>query len=87
MSNCNFADYHTHTQEVLGLGLGDSDSDDMEEKMRVVKRNKHLEEIASDLEDEGEEGEDEEMPDVKAWGQKARDFFHTDYVDDDMPGK
>ena len=52
----------------------------------MVKRNKHLEEMASDLEEEGEEGEDEEMPDAKAWGQKKQDFFHTDYVDDDLPG-
>nr|CAD7398402.1 unnamed protein product [Timema cristinae] len=57
------------------FGLNDSDDDDGGKKGDVV--------ADSDL-DAQEDGDD--LPNVRAWGQSKRDFYHTDYVDQDYGG-
>jgi U3 small nucleolar RNA-associated protein 3 len=41
----------------------------------------------SDSDIEGQGGDDDDLPDVRAWGQKKRNFYNTDYVDQDYGGK
>nr|CAD7448828.1 unnamed protein product [Timema bartmani] len=62
-------------EEVFGLHDSDDDDDDDGEKGDVV--------ADSDL-DAQEDGDD--LPNVRAWGQSKRDFYHTDYVDQDYGG-
>ena len=38
----------------------------------------------SDIEGQGDDSDD--LPDVRAWGQKRRNFYNTDYVDQDYGG-
>jgi hypothetical protein len=57
---------------VYGLASDDS-SDGDGEKMS-----------ASDIEGQGNDSDD--LPDVRAWGQKRRNFYNTDYVDQDYGG-
>jgi len=38
----------------------------------------------SDIEGQGDNSDD--LPDVRAWGQKRRNFYNTDYVDQDYGG-
>nr|CAD7262340.1 unnamed protein product [Timema shepardi] len=57
------------------FGLHDSDDDDGGKKGDGV--------ADSDL-DAQEDGDD--LPNVRAWGQSKRDFYHTDYVDQDYGG-
>lgn len=38
----------------------------------------------SDIEGQGDDPDD--LPDVRAWGQKRRSFYNTDYVDQDYGG-
>ncbi|XP_038050961.1 something about silencing protein 10-like [Patiria miniata] len=77
-------------EEILPLDYSDSD-DDIEEKLRRIRTQQHLDEIASDLEEDDEEGgaesgEEAGLPDAKSWGKRKKEFYSTDYVDDDMPG-
>nr|CAD7593907.1 unnamed protein product [Timema genevievae] len=62
-------------EEVFGLHDSEDDDDDDGEKGDVV--------ADSDL-DAQEDGDD--LPNVRAWGQSKRDFYHTDYVDQDYGG-
>ncbi|XP_022089514.1 something about silencing protein 10-like isoform X2 [Acanthaster planci] len=77
-------------EEILPLDYSDSDDDDIDEKLRRIRTQQHLDEIASDLEDEEEgreePGEETGLPDAKSWGKGKKEYYHTDYVDDDMPG-
>ena len=40
-------------------------------------------------EEEGgaDKGEEAGLPDAKSWGKRKKEYYNTDYVDDDMPGK
>jgi hypothetical protein len=38
----------------------------------------------SDIEGQGDDIDD--LPDTRAWGQKRRNFYNTDYVDQDYGG-
>lgn len=38
----------------------------------------------SDIEGQGDDSDD--LPDVRAWGQKRRNYYNTDYVDQDYGG-
>jgi len=38
----------------------------------------------SDIEGQGDDSD--YLPDVRAWGQKRRNFYNTDYVDQDYGG-
>lgn len=40
----------------------------------------------ADSDVEGQEGSGDDLPDPKAWGQKKRAFYSTDYVDEDYGG-
>lgn len=40
----------------------------------------------ADSDVEGQEGSEDDLPDVKAWGKKKRAFYSTDYVDEDFGG-
>lgn len=59
-------------EEVYGLPSNDSSAGE-DEKMSD-----------SDIEGQGDNSDD--LPDVRAWGQKRRDFYSTDYVDQDYGG-
>lgn len=72
-------------EELFSLDYSDSEDGSIEEKLRHFKTQQHLEEIASDIEEEVEESKSS-LPDAKAWGKKKKEFYHTDYVDDDLPG-
>lgn len=39
----------------------------------------------SDIEGQGDDSDD--LPDARAWGQKRRNFYYTDYVDQDYGGQ
>lgn len=41
----------------------------------------------SDSDIEGQDDNSNNLPDVRAWGQKRRNFYNTDYVDHDYGGK
>ena len=60
-------------EEIYGLGDEDSDDEDGKGKM-------------SDSDIEGKEDEDDNLPDVRAWGKKRKNFYRTDYVDEDYGG-
>ncbi|XP_077998552.1 something about silencing protein 10-like isoform X1 [Glandiceps talaboti] len=63
-------------EEVLGW---DDDDEDEEE---MVQENEDVDMSSDEL-----EGQDmDTIPDVKAWGKKKAAYYHTDYVDDDLPG-
>ncbi|XP_071807811.1 something about silencing protein 10-like [Asterias amurensis] len=72
-------------EDLFSLDYSDSDDGTIEKHLRTFKMQQHLEEIASDVEDEGQESKSG-IPDAKAWGKKKKEFYHTDYVDDDLPG-
>lgn len=40
----------------------------------------------SDSDIEGQGGDSDDLPDHRAWGQKRRNFYNTDYVDQDYGG-
>ena len=62
---------HIFVQEEL-FGLGDEDSSN-DGKM-------------SDSDIEGKGDEDDDLPDVRAWGKKRKNYYSTDYVDQDYGG-
>lgn len=59
-------------EEVYGL-LSNGSTDGEDEKM-----------CESDIEGQGDDSDD--LPDVRAWGQKRRNYYNTDYVDQDYGG-
>ncbi|XP_058825093.1 something about silencing protein 10 [Topomyia yanbarensis] len=64
-------------EEVLGFDDEDDDYDDDEEHdFDEIRKFEH----DSDIEDKED---DDDLPDRKAWGSKARDFYGADYVDQD----
>ncbi|PSN36885.1 hypothetical protein C0J52_11435 [Blattella germanica] len=64
-------------EEVFGVG-GFNDSTDEEKEDNEDK--------LPDSDIEGLADEDDDLPDVKAWGKKKRSFYSTDYVDQDYGG-
>lgn len=60
--------------EVLGFGSSDDENDDDAED---TSRFDHDSDLASD------HGEDDGIPDVKAWGKTKSMFYNTNYVDQD----
>ncbi|KDR14064.1 something about silencing protein 10 [Zootermopsis nevadensis] len=66
------SDIEESEEEVYGLPCDDS-SDGDGEKM-------------SDSDIEGQDDDSNGLPDVRAWGQKRRNFYNTDYVDQDYGG-
>ncbi|XP_033115204.1 something about silencing protein 10-like [Anneissia japonica] len=71
--------------EVEVLSLDSDNDDDYEAQLLAIKKQSHLEDVASDMEDEDAE-DDDALPNEKAWGSRKKSFYHTDYVDDDLPG-
>lgn len=67
-------------EEVLKIRSSDDDDedDDKEDGVRPVGSD-----MDSDI--EGKEDNDN-LPDPKAWGKRRKDFYHTDYVDEDYGG-
>jgi hypothetical protein len=60
-------------EEVYGLPSNDSTSGE-DEKM-------------SDSDIEGQDDNSNDLPDVRAWGQRRKNFYNTDYIDHDHGGK
>ncbi|XP_006815322.1 something about silencing protein 10-like isoform X2 [Saccoglossus kowalevskii] len=60
-------------EEVLNLELSEDDEDFGEDDADIS---------SDELEDQNKDN----IPDSKAWGKKKNIFYHTDYVDDDLPG-
>lgn len=63
-------------EEVYAIGGSEDDSDD--EDPYGVSAAQKKEDMASDLEDE-----DDDLPNVKAWGKRKSSYYNTDYVDKD----
>lgn len=61
-------------EEVLGFASDDDDDEEDDDG--------EADDMASDLDGE----QDDDLPDVKAWGRKKKNFYNTDYVDDDYGG-
>lgn len=66
-----------------------SDSDESEEEVYGLPSNgstdgEDEEMCESDIEGQGDDSDD--LPNVRAWGQKRRNFYNTDYVDQDYEG-
>lgn len=68
-------------EEVLKVHSSEEDNDNEEEEEDLVKA------VGSDM-DSDIEGKEENynLPDSKAWGKRRKDFYHTDYVDEDYGG-
>ncbi|XP_065087209.1 something about silencing protein 10 [Ochlerotatus camptorhynchus] len=62
-------------EEVLGFDEGDESEEDEDDDIDIRKF-----EHDSDIEDKED---DDDLPDRKAWGDKARAFYGADYVDQD----
>lgn len=65
-------DFITFQNEVFGIESAESDSDDDKSDLAL-----------SDVEGQGDE---DDLPDVRAWGKDKRKFYKTDYVDQDYGG-
>ncbi|XP_055643639.1 something about silencing protein 10 [Toxorhynchites rutilus septentrionalis] len=64
-------------EEVLGFAEDDDDEEEDEEaEFDEIRKFEH----DSDIE---EKDDDDDLPNRKAWGSKARNFYGTDYVDQD----
>ncbi|XP_071945802.1 something about silencing protein 10-like isoform X2 [Antedon mediterranea] len=73
--------------EMEVLSLDSEDEDDYEAQLMAIKKQAHLDDVASDMEDEDDENNAEDaLPNNKSWGTHKKSFYHTDYVDDDLPG-
>ncbi|XP_075222726.1 UTP3 small subunit processome component Sas10 isoform X1 [Lycorma delicatula] len=69
-------DYDNESEEDV-LGIYSSDEEDK------GKKNGDMKNMDSDI--EGME-DDEKIPDSKAWGKRKKDYYYTDYVDQDYGG-
>lgn len=66
-----------------------SDSDESEEEVYGLPSNGSTDgedEKMSESDIEGQGDDSDDLPDVRAWGQKRRSFYNTDYVDQDYGG-
>jgi len=66
-----------------------SDSDEIEEEVYGFQSNGSTDgedEKMSESDIEGQGDDSDDLPDVRAWGQKRRNFYNTDYVDQDYGG-
>jgi len=66
-----------------------SDSDESEEEVYGLPSNSSTDgedEKMSESDVEGQGDDSDDLPDVRAWGQKRRNFYNTDYVDQDYGG-
>lgn len=69
-------------EEVLKIRSSDDDDDDEEED-----KEDGIRPVGSDMDSDIEGKEDNDnLPDPKAWGKRRKDFYHTDYVDEDYGG-
>ncbi|OQR79268.1 something about silencing protein 10-like [Tropilaelaps mercedesae] len=76
-------------EHVYALSATESDSESgdengvlsLEKVNDMVARFIKKKELDSDLEDGGDQ---DDLPDAKAWGRKRQDFYNTDFVDKDM---
>ncbi|PNF29141.1 Something about silencing protein 10 [Cryptotermes secundus] len=66
------SDIEESEEEVYGLPSNDSSSEEGEK--------------ISDSDIEGQEDNSNNLPNVRAWGQKRKNFYNTDYVDHDYGG-
>ncbi|KAG6452800.1 hypothetical protein O3G_MSEX007790 [Manduca sexta] len=62
-------------EELYGFSESDEDSDNKKDDLGIA-----------DSDVEGQEKSDDDLPDSKAWGNKKRSYYATDYVDEDYGG-
>lgn len=64
--------------------------EDSEEEMYAFSESENSEvdnnDLIADSDVEGQEKSDDDLPDSKAWGNKKRSYYATDYVDEDYGG-
>ncbi|XP_023024646.2 UTP3 small subunit processome component Sas10 [Leptinotarsa decemlineata] len=70
--NSGVQEYSDDENEVLGVGSDETDSDDNKSDLAL-----------SDVEGQDE---DDDLPDIRAWGKDKKKFYKTDYVDADYGG-
>lgn len=71
-------------EEVLGWDEEDSE-EELEKKTKEFQKHHHIDEMGSDLEEDGEDEDD--TTDDKAWGKKRRLFHGADFVGDNILGE
>ncbi|OQV15174.1 putative Something about silencing protein 10 [Hypsibius exemplaris] len=76
--------YHHNKRKALERGFDEADEDESgsEEEVMPVGGDT-TDEDSSEGDDQGEDGEDDDLPNRSAWGSKRANFYHTDFVDKD----